>query len=180
MKFQSLKVSKLQSAGFTMIELLVGMSLFGILSGIVGGSFISILRSQKTVLALIYANDNANLVLEQMAREFRTGLDFETFPGDAGICFRNARGELVVYKFDSNEFNIKRGVVVDCGDSSDIEPVTSPDIKVRNLRFRLTGRESGDRKPTLITVSMELTGGRGSIENIKINIQTSISSRILD
>ncbi len=59
--------------GFTIVELLVAMGIFLIVVEIAVGGFVNALRAQKQVAALIAAEGNADLALEQMAREIRTG-----------------------------------------------------------------------------------------------------------
>ncbi len=62
-----------QVRGFTMIELLVAISVFTVIITITSGIFIASLRSHRTSIALISANSDAQLTLEQMARMIRKG-----------------------------------------------------------------------------------------------------------
>jgi prepilin-type N-terminal cleavage/methylation domain-containing protein len=62
--------------GFTLIELLVSIGIFSIVVAIATGGFVNSLRTQRQVSSLISAQSNASLVLEQMAREIRTGYLF--------------------------------------------------------------------------------------------------------
>ena len=70
--------------GFTLIELLVAMGIFAIVIAIATGGFINSLRTQRQVASLISAQSNASLVLEQMAREIRTGFLFCHDEGNNG------------------------------------------------------------------------------------------------
>ena len=58
-------------SGFTLVELLVAIGVFSILISVAVGTFARALRTQRQTAALIAANSNASLVLEQMAREIR-------------------------------------------------------------------------------------------------------------
>ncbi len=58
--------------GFTLIEMLVAIGIFSIVISIATGGFVSSLRTERQAAALISAQSNASLVLEQMAREIRT------------------------------------------------------------------------------------------------------------
>jgi prepilin-type N-terminal cleavage/methylation domain-containing protein len=62
--------------GFTLVEMLVAMGIFTIVVAIAIGGFINSLRTQRQVASLISAQSNASLVIEQMAREMRTGFLF--------------------------------------------------------------------------------------------------------
>jgi len=59
--------------GFTLVEILVAISIFSIVVAIATGGFISSLRTERQVSSLLSSQSNASLVLEQMAREIRTG-----------------------------------------------------------------------------------------------------------
>ncbi len=72
----SLKAQSSKLKAFTLIELLVSMGIFVVLISIATNAFIISLRSQHAASALIAVNDNLSLVLEQMAREMRTGKGF--------------------------------------------------------------------------------------------------------
>ena len=67
--------------GFTLVELLVAMALFSILMAIAAGGFVRALRSEREVSAMMAAESNVKLALEQMAREMRTGYLFCHDPG---------------------------------------------------------------------------------------------------
>jgi len=62
--------------GFTLVELLVAMSVFIIVLTLAVAVFVNALRSQRFLTKLMAVNNNAGLVLEQMAREMRTGYKF--------------------------------------------------------------------------------------------------------
>jgi prepilin-type N-terminal cleavage/methylation domain-containing protein len=62
--------------GFTLIEVLVAIGVFSIVVAIATGGFVNSLRTQRQVASLISTQSNASLVLEQMAREMRTGFLF--------------------------------------------------------------------------------------------------------
>ena len=64
------------NSGFTMIELLVSISVFAVVVAIVSGIFIASLRSNRTSVALISANSDGQLAMEQMTRMIRKGKKF--------------------------------------------------------------------------------------------------------
>jgi prepilin-type N-terminal cleavage/methylation domain-containing protein len=66
----------MKRSGFTLIELLVAIALFSIVVAIASSGFVSALRTQRQVASLISTQSNVTLVLEQMAREERTGYLF--------------------------------------------------------------------------------------------------------
>ena len=75
MKRSALTVRNSRSA-FTLVEMLVAIALFSVVVSIAVGGFTRALRTQRQVIALIAANSNMSLALEQMAREMRTSINF--------------------------------------------------------------------------------------------------------
>jgi prepilin-type N-terminal cleavage/methylation domain-containing protein len=85
----------MKRSGFTLVELLVAIALFSIVVVIASSGFVSALRTQRQVASLISTQSNMTLVLEQMAREVRTGYLFchelsttnpNNDPGNSDYC----------------------------------------------------------------------------------------------
>ena len=156
--------------GFTVVELLVSMSLFSIIVGIASGVFIQSMRAQRAVVALSAAVSNAQLTIEQMAREIRIGENFSLSGGE--LNFTNAKGESIIYRLGAEK--IERGV------NGNFGPLTAENVSVKNLGFVLSGNLPDDGRPPKITLIMQI-GTKGSqVENSMINLQVSVSSRVLD
>jgi len=173
--------------GFTMVELLVAIASFIIIISIAVGGFSGALRSQRQSIALLNANYNSSLVLEQMAREIRTGMNFCdqnqnscSSPVDGGeistneLYFTNAYGQNVVYRL--NNFGIEKSI--DGGTS--FKKITADDVIVDYLRFILNGQNFGDGKQTRITILMGIKSKESSVSGSVVNLQTTVSSRVLD
>ena len=120
--------------GFTLVELLVAMGLFVIFITIASGGFIRALRTQRNIVALIAANENTSLALEQMAREIRTGSNFSS-PNETELDFTNAVGEDVVYRLK------------DTAVERNSQPLTATNVKINKLIFKL-----GNNHPARITI----------------------------
>ena len=89
--------------GFTVIELIVAMTIFVVLMSIAAGGLIHLLKSQRVVAGLMEANDSASLSLEQMAREIRTGYNF-CLTESKKLQFVSAiRNEVVRYRLAYSE-----------------------------------------------------------------------------
>src|SRR5689334_8349161 len=63
-------------AGFTLVEVLIAIGLFSILFAIAGGGFVNTLRAQRQLSAMMAAESNVSIALEEMARDMRTGYLF--------------------------------------------------------------------------------------------------------
>jgi prepilin-type N-terminal cleavage/methylation domain-containing protein len=151
--------------GFTVIELMVAMSLFTVVVGIASGVFVRSLRTQRAVAALMAANDNASFALEQMAREVRTGREFSGSGG--ALLFTNDRNERVSYA-------VREGRIERNGAS-----ITSAQVLVTHLSFDLAGAEVGDGRSTRVTIRLGVSA-RGKMESFVTRLQTTVSSRVLD
>src|SRR3989338_8294083 len=104
--------------GFTVVELIVAMSLFIIVVSIATGIFIRALRTQRAIVDLLVVNDNATLVLEQITREVRLGTSFST-PSPTRLDFTNASGFPVSYNLNGITETLERST----GGGS-FEPIT--------------------------------------------------------
>jgi len=162
--------------GFTIIELLVAMGLFVILVGIASGGFIKVLRTQRLIVELMAANDNVSSALEQMAREIRTGYNFSKI-SETELQFVNADNVVVFYRLNNGV--IERGVEDEFGRRTD-KKITSDKVKISNFKINLLGNNDGDGYPPRITISLSVGINNKYFENVSVNIQTTISSRILD
>ena len=154
-----------QRRGFTIIELMVAMSLFVIVVGIASGVFIRSLRTQRSLVSLMAANDNASQTLEQMTREMRTGA---AFTGNGSrLSFTNAADEQVVY--DLVEGKIERNG----------KTLTASNVLVHYATFIVRGAEVGDGISTRVTILLGVSA-RGKMESFITRLQTTVASRVLD
>jgi len=167
--------SKFQDRAFTIIELLVAMTLFLVLMAVAAGSFVKTMRTQRAIVALMAVNDNASLTIEQIAREMRTGYHFSRI--SAGIQFVNAYNMVVSYRLKDGV--IERGTT-NPSLLTTYEKVTADNIKVTNFHFELFGENYGDGLQPRITIAMSVSSANDFLGGISTNIQTTVSSRILD
>ncbi|PIU98419.1 hypothetical protein COS61_01505 [Candidatus Wolfebacteria bacterium CG03_land_8_20_14_0_80_40_12] len=171
-KTQNLK----PNSGFTVVELLIAMGLFVILSGIATGGFIKALKSQQEIVNLMEVNDNMSLTLEQISREFRTGYNFSKI-SDVETQFVNSRNEVVLYRL--NEGAIERGIEDELLQKT-YKKITADNIKITAFKITLFGNEDGDGYPPRITISLSVMSASKYLQNVSTNIQTTVSARELD
>ena len=154
-----------------MIELLVAMTLFIVIIALTSGAFVQSLRTQRATVALIAANSNAALTIEQMMREIRTGKDFSVAGAPSGegdeITFYSAREETnVTYRWNSTNKTIER----------EDQPITADNVTVEKLKFRLC-EECDASYPPRITIVLQI-GAPGAPGKLPfINLQTTVSAR---
>ena len=170
--------------GFTMAELLVAIGLFSVVVAIAAGGFVNALRAQSQAAALIAANSNVSLALEQMAREIRTGFEF---CAGAQVCapasnpvvkdelvFKNARSETVTYRLANNA--IERGV-----GGANFAKITGDNAVIRSLSFLPFGNLGagvGDAYQPRVTISVGVSANERGLASSVTNLQTTVSARL--
>ncbi len=157
--------------GFTLIELLVAMGLFLAVIVLASGTFIRALKIERQAISLIAINDGANLALEQMAREIRTGSDFSS-TGKEILSFTSAVSKQITYQFNANSKSIERsedGVV--------FQSLTASNVLVNKLAFITSGLDNNDDLPVRITIVLSVGSHSKNLENIFTNLETTVSPR---
>ncbi|KKU14568.1 hypothetical protein A3A20_00450 [Candidatus Wolfebacteria bacterium RIFCSPLOWO2_01_FULL_45_19] len=152
--------------GYTLIELLVAMTLFVTAFALVNAAFVSALKTQREIVALISANDNVITSMEQINREIRTGIDFSG--GGDSLTFTNARGEAVAYRLINNR--IERGV------GGNFFAITANNVRITRLNFIRT-QPAGF--PLRVTIIVQINPVGKDLEQIFVNMQTTVSPRII-
>lgn len=166
------------SSGFTLIELLVAVGLFSVAIALAAGGIVSLIRTQRQVMSLVAATNNASLVLEQMAREIRTGLLFcepdggTPCSGGNELVFINAKGEKVSYRLSGE---ILEKIV-------DGKPyrLTGENVSIKYLNFELFGNRPGDGWPPRITIALGVAGRGIYVSQNIVRLQTTVSAREID
>ncbi len=153
-----------------MIELIVAVGIFGLVIGMTVSIFVLALASQRRIIALRNTEDNVRFAIEAMAREIKTGKNFNG--GGSSVSFTNAKGEAVIYRLNSN-------VVEKSSDGGvNYSAVTGTETTVNYLNFYLMGSAIGDGLEPRITVTIGVTSSVGN-QTANLKIQTTLSERSL-
>ena len=195
-----MKKTKIKTSirGFTLIELMVAVSVFSMVMMISMGSILSVLDANRKSQANRTVMDNLNASLESMTREIRFGhnyycgsnnLSSNTSLVDCAISdgspagtfsFTASSGYQVIYLYSSGKIvkNVyDAGGLPVSGLSGD---VTSSDIIIDKLTFRVSGSSSSDLQQPRVTIAIK--GHSGAKTNLQstFSVQTTISQRIFD
>lgn len=198
-----------RNAGFTLIEMLVAVSLFAVVMTISVGALLALVDANRKAQAMQSVMNNLNVALDGMVRSIRMGTDYhcgsasetnktslatpsDCTSGGALIAFEpfegtTSSGDQVVYWF----YN---GRLYRSTDSKDTAlPLTAPEVQINNFSVYVTGAEgtlsdNGDTlQPKVVLVIQGVAGGstEGVLGNKKkietsFNIQAVASQRILD
>lgn len=189
------RISKSRTSGFTLIELMVSVSIFTVIMVLAMGSLLITLDAKKKSEALSFTMDNLNFAMESMTRSLRMGNNYfcntvivledddtSTKDCDNGkqIAFTSSDA------FGSNNastrmaYDIKNNTIERCFASLGCMQMISSNISIdeNNSGFYVIGSESNDGQPS---VYIKLSGSM-MVKNdeIPFSIQTIVSQRKLD
>ena len=195
-----MQISKLQfkiqnflkcNRGFSLIEILVAVSLFTVAATISIGALISITDAQQKTLALRITQDNLSYALDTIGKEMRTGSsyhcgadiddfsesprDCSVFPGGPSFTFINSVGDKITYRL--NNSRIERVVN---GNPATALIMTSPDAVITLSSFYVVGSPANDEIQPRVTIILKGTAGVKEKIKSHINIQTTVSQRLTD
>ena len=188
--------------GFTLIEVLVSVSIFAMVMLIATGAVFTIVESNKKTHSLKSVMTNLNFALEAMARDMRVGYYYSCVGStaspitDSGDCW--PAGDVVFrYKanrdidedgfYNSSDLNDRveyslsseRLMKQVYGNAQQAVQVTAEEIHIQSLRFYLIGSASDDGRQPKVLITLQGYAGSGSTRS-DFNIQTTVSQRSID
>ncbi len=187
------KIGKFENifAGFSLIEILVAVSIFTVAATIITGALMSLTDAQQKTLALRIVQDNLSYAFDTMGKEMRTASsyhcgadindflstprDCSIFPGGQSFTFINSAGNKITYRL--NNSRIER---VENGNPAAALIMTSPDAVITLLSFYVVGSPANDEIQPRVTIILKGTAGIKEKIKSHINIQTTISQRLID
>ncbi len=176
--------------GFSLIEILVAVSVFAIAAVISSEALLSASDAQQKILSLRVVQDNLSYVFDTMGKEVRTGKSYHcgvtiddfsdtprdcASPGGPSFTFRNSAGYKITYRINSGR--IER---VLNGDPATSLVLTSSDANITSLTFYVVGAPAGDYLQPRLTIVLRGTAGLKEKIKSHLNIQTTISQRMID
>lgn len=165
----------MKQQGFTLVEIIVAIGIFTAVITMALATFLNISDIQRKAGALRAINDNLNFALEVMSREIRTGKNYCASPCSASsFNLTNSQNDDIVYRLNNN--SIERSS--DGGIS--FLRLTSPEIKIENLVFIVSGEPAGDQRQPKVTLILNGSSTDSKMGEVKLNIQTTVSQRRLD
>ena len=184
--------TKRNTAGFTLVELLVSVSLFAVVMMISVGTLLSLVDANRQSQSLKSVTNNLNFALDTMTRTLRTGLDFscgadtavrQDCPnGDTKITFLDDRRCLITYEFvDSHiERSIAEGGGSSCQATDNPQRLTAPEVVIEEAQFYVTGSALGDGLQPTVTIVVKGRAGANTDSESVFNIQTTVTQRLPD
>lgn len=193
------KKNKVQK-GFTLLEMLVSITLFSFVVTIALGALFTILKANEKTKVIKTVVNNLNMALEGMSREIRVGYDYDVnCSSGAGGCtkfeFKTRDGCDAFYEF-SNDTVYKKIKKKEDGDpmgvcsGGDIDKVSivGEDVIIDTdmsdggeSKFYTAGVGSGDNiQPRLLIVLSGYVRNYNLENDEKFDIQTTVSQRKIE
>lgn len=192
--------------GFTLIELMVSITIFSIVMLISVGALLAIVDANRKAQSLKSVMNNLNFALENMSRNIRVGTNYYCKPyqlgddppsvpsditttkdcsgSDGGVLFafegsngdRNDQNDQIVYRL--NGTSIERST--DSG--STFTAITAPEVQLTNFRFYVVGSDPltlGNTIQPRVVMTIQGKAGAGKSQT-EFNVQASVSQRLID
>jgi prepilin-type N-terminal cleavage/methylation domain-containing protein len=197
-----MKRKRAQSAGFTLVEMMVAVSIFSTASVIVADLFLIANRAQRRTSTEQQIQSDARIIISQVSDRIRSGeIDYDGYGGTApsvGDVLRviDERGNLIVVRQSDSVFSntvCPTAQSTPCLEISDdngitFAPMTSDGVKVAGVQFFIDPPQS----PTLpggggflysiqprVTMVVGLQGTSPQAAQGTTFVQTTVSSRTL-
>jgi len=180
------------TGGFTLVELMVSVSLFAIVMVISMGSVVSVFDANKKSQSLRTVMDNLNSTMEAMTRTIRFGSVYHcdvskgdiTLPRDCGN--NDSSSSFVVRAVDGKRVTYKLvgGAIARSIDGGPNYFLTSGDVTIQALSFRVFGSPaySGGAdlyQPQVIIVVKGFAGTKATSQS-SFTLETTVSQRQFD
>lgn len=186
--------------GFTLIEMLVAVTLFSVVMLVCIGALLALVAANKKAEALESVVNNLNIAVDGMVRSVREGSDYRCGSSSGGDCTNGGTALYYqpygcdptkgcadwVYQFavDSNGvgriYHYRNDGRCHISDGTCI-PITAPDVDIESLTFYVVGSTRGDTtQPKVIFEIKGKAGGSNLKSNSSFHIQATAVQRILD
>ena len=163
--------------GFTLIEIIVSVSIFVIVMLIAVTAVLSATDADRRAQSLNAIISNLNLAVESMARDIRTGSHYESC-GSACIQFLDKDGRQVEYSFVTGGPSPYLDKEYADEENSTEGRITAEDVTLTEVAFDVQGTGTDDG-PERVLLHVKGSAGLGKARS-EFNLQTLITSRTLD
>tara|TARA_B100000745_G_scaffold119718_3_gene77426 strand:- start:1032 stop:1661 length:630 start_codon:yes stop_codon:yes gene_type:complete len=208
MKVSMMRTIKKQ-AGFSLIELLIALTLFSAVVTIVSGVVLAMVDANAKAQNIQLITNNLTFALDSMSREIRTGFYYYcrsneiATPGvtETRDCSNGGRFMSIVeagdsltagnatpridYFYDDDYYTDYNGdsygaILRRFDDGNGWVPLTADNVRITNAEFIVTGSTRGDDVQPSVTIFIE--GEAGDFEGIEssFSVQTTVVQRIID
>ncbi len=179
--------------GFTLVEMMVAVSLFSVVMLVSVGSLLSLIDASKRAQGIQSIMNNMNIALDGMVRAMRMGQAYEVSNGGHELSFTPfgedpISGDRWTYSFvvDSSGTGEERGRLYkeyypDGFTASVTVPLTAEEVDIDYVQFYKSTDVDGDtRQPRVVMIVRGKAGFGKQKTTTTFNIQASATQRLLD
>lgn len=180
--------------GFTLIEMLVAVSIFSIVMVVSVGTLIVLLSAAGVAQTAQTLTSNLSFAFDSMSRTIRTGYDYhctstvtpegndlptETQDCEDGdsvfVLTEGESGDRIAYRFDDATDALYQKI-----EDGSWRRLTSGDISINAFQFILVGSLGGDATQPTVRVLLEAGAAAGVPQITPIYLQTTVTSKQLN
>lgn len=193
-----------QKKGFTLIEVMVAITIFSIVMTITMGAIFSIVSANKKAQALNAVINSLNFSIEAMVRDLRTGYNYycggekssdaevrDCAPGDTTVSFLSTQSsqsgidKIVTYDLNTTDYTSPNvgGITKKIGIGGDYFFLTSQEVDIKEMKFYVTNSDhtnASDYKQARILLVIKGEGRVPGVGVTPFSLQTLISQRKTD
>jgi prepilin-type N-terminal cleavage/methylation domain-containing protein len=186
-------------SGFSLIEVLVSLSIFAVVMTIAIGSLMVLISANSKAQNTQAIMTNVSYALDSMTREIRMGSDYycssgalpsdgeatqDCSTGGDSLAF-NEGGQSLTENASSRRigYRLANGAVERRLGSGAWQVVTPPEITMTDLEFYVTGSDrgsTGDSESPTVTLFMAGEAGEDDGTQSQFNVQTTVVQQLLD
>jgi len=154
------------NGGFTLMELLVSVTIFAVVVTIASSIFISTIGSQRKAFGQQNILDSSRFALESMARAIRQS---DVISATVNTLEINHPDKGTI------QYSLSGGQIMESGGA-----LTADDVTVESLTFLTDGLAGNDNEQPRVTIILQVSSKNvKAVEQTSITIQTTITPRNL-
>ncbi len=186
------KLTDKNRKGFTLIEVIISISIFIIIVTVSMGAIASIFDANRKSQSLKAIMTNLNFALEIMAREMRFGTNYHCkedgniyqpqncTEGGNFVSFLSSEGQQIVYRLNSSTNQLEKSI----NGGSSYVGITAPEITIQSLKFFVLGATvevspASPLQPKAIILIRGFAGTKTTSQSL-FTLETTVSQRVLD
>jgi len=163
------------NSGFTLVEMMVAFLIFSIILTIFSSVFLSSSQLQKRAFNIQQAEENANYVLESMAKEIRVS----KISGPDSNCPSSPASTLsITHPVNGNIVYSLNGTSVQRTVGGTVTTISSNTVDFTRLQFCISGTPTEDKKQPRVTILASIRSKKTQ-QQASVDIQTTVSQRFL-
>ena len=183
--------------GFTLIEMMVSVSIFAIVMLISMGAILTIIDANRKSRTLTSVMNNISFAFDSITRTVKSGTDPKTYNNgkEISVCAIDVNAPVNSFARVLIRYRLKNDAIERCVTSScttacnegDFFPITAPEVRVRNLGFNIMANGSSMYNDTPVPPGYHprvliMIDGEAKLNKIisEFSMQTTVEQRRLN